>query len=303
MLLEELTKNETLNIDFHNHLQTGSEFRKRPEKFKEKIKNLFLEEGFSDLTGILNKLMDTELDILYITDTVDGNGDNQRYINWTSDEQIQDAREKGYEIEPGKYYVFFKKEGKIKVLGNSKEIESKEGHIVLAGIKRNKRIDSSKISSLEEALAEATDGELKIADHPYTLLDGKSGTLRRSKNPEQDAKKFDALEQNGNFYFPISISNILVKRKNYNKPIISNSDGHHPKDIGKTYNILDTQNLDYSSERAFRDSINYEIRQGNFDTIFSPIPMWRVFHHALMMGIYMIRDLYKKIFKKDNHNL
>ncbi|MCK4647603.1 hypothetical protein KAT24_01585 [Candidatus Pacearchaeota archaeon] len=295
MLLEELAKKKTLNIDFHNHLQTGSEFRKKPKTFKEKISNLFLEEGFSDLTGILDKVMETELDILYVT-----NYEDQRYEIWTSEEQLQKAVNAGYEIEQGNYFTFFKKADEVKALGKSQEIPTSQGHVLLSGMRRNKNISSSK--SLDETLAEAYDNELKIADHPYVIIE-KSGTLRRSKNPEQDARKFDSLEQNGNFSFfsfPFSIANYLVKKasKKYQIPLVSNSDGHHPKDIGKTYNILDSQNLDYSSERAFRDSINYEIREGNFATRFTPIPPWRVFHHALMMGVYMIRDLYRRVFKK-----
>lgn len=46
MLLEELAKKETLNMDFHNHLYTGPALRQKPKNFKEWFKNLFLEEGF-----------------------------------------------------------------------------------------------------------------------------------------------------------------------------------------------------------------------------------------------------------------
>ena len=287
-LLQQLQNKETLNIDFHNHLHTGSSFRKKPEGFKEKVINLFLEEGFSDLTGILDKVMDTELDILYVT-----NYEDQRYETWTSEEQLEIAREAGYEIEQGDYFTFFKKAEEVKALAKSQEVPTSQGHVLISAMKRYKNISSSK--SLDEILAEADDNELKTADHPYTLIE-KSGTLRRSKNPEQDARKFDNLEQNGNFSFfsfPFSIANYLVKRasKKYQIPLIANSDGHHPKDIGKTYNILDPQNLDYSFERAFRDSINYEVREGRFDTKFSPIPFYRVFHHILMVVLH-------KIFKK-----
>ena len=294
MLLEELARNKTLNVDFHNHLQTGSSFRKKPEGFKEKVINLFLEEGFSDLTRILDKVMNTELDVLYIT-----NYEDQRYETWTSEEQLQKVVNAGYEIEQGNYFTFFKKGDKVKVLGKSQEIPTSQGHVLISGMKRHKNISSSK--SLDETLSQAYDNELKIADHPYTPI-AKSGILRNSKNSEQDASKFDSLEENGNFSFfsfPFSIANYLVKResKKYQIPLVTNSDGHHPKDIGKTYNIFDSQSLDYSSERNFRDSINYLVRFGDFETKFTPIPPWRVFHHILMVGLYSIFKKFSFISK------
>jgi len=155
-------------------------------------------------------------------------------------------------------------------------------------MERYKNIPSSK--SLDETLAEADDNELKTADHPYAIVE-KSGTLRNSENPKKDISKFDTLEENGNFSFlsmPFSLANYLVKRasKKYKKPLVRNSDGHHPKDIGKTYNTFNSQNLDYSSERNFRDSINYAVRNNAFETTFKPIPFWRVFHHILMTVLY-----------------
>ena len=284
-LLQQLQEKETLNVDFHNHLQTGSDFRKTPQTFKEKFRNLFLEEGISDLTEILNKLMDVELDVIYVTNYVDS-----RYEEWTSVEQLQKAANAGYEIEQGDYFTFFKKGEKIKVLGKSQEIPTAQGHVLVSGMKRNKNISSSK--SLDETLAETEEGELRIADHPYAFVEH-SGTLRNSKDPERDAHKFDALEKNGNFSFvsmPFSPANYLVERASnkYQIPLLVNSDGHHPKDIGKTYNTFNHGYLDYSSEKAFRDSIVYNVREGNFDTTFKPIPFWRVFHHVLMVVLHKI---------------
>ena len=47
--LASFRKKENLRMDFHNHLQTGSNFRKKPKNLKERIKSLFTEEGFQDL--------------------------------------------------------------------------------------------------------------------------------------------------------------------------------------------------------------------------------------------------------------
>ena len=287
-LLQQLQEKETLNVDFHNHLQTGSDFRKTPQTFKEKFRNLFLEEGISDLTEILNKLMDVELDVIYVT-----NYEDSRYEEWTSVEQLQKAANAGYEIEQGDYFTFFKKGNKIKALGKSQEIPTAQGHVLISGMKRGKNIPSG--SSLEETLSGTEERELKTADHPYALVEH-SGTLRNSEDPERDAYMFDGLEKNGNFSpfsFPFSIANYLAKRasKKYHKPLVTNSDGHHPKDIGKTYNTFDSSYLDYSSEQSFRDSITYAVKDNNFERTFKPIPFLRVFHHALMMVLY-------KIFKK-----
>jgi len=288
MLLEEIAKKKTINVDFHNHLQTGSAFRIKPKGFREKVLNMFLEEGFSELTGILDKVMKTELDVLYVT-----NYEDQRYETWTSKEQLEIVREVGYEIEQGDYFTFFKKGDKIKVLGKSQEIPTAQGHVLISGVKRNKEIPSN--NSLEETFGETEEGELKTADHPYALVEH-SGTLRNSEDPELDAYMFDALEKNGNFScisMPFSPANYLAERasKKYQMPLVVNSDGHHPKDIGKTYNTFDSSYIDYSSEQSFRDSITYAIRDNNFERTFKPIPFWRVFHHVLMMVMY-------KIFKK-----
>lgn len=152
-------------------------------------------------------------------------------------------------------------------------------HFVLAGAKRDKIIPSSKTLSLGDALTEV-EAELTIG--------------------EKYNEKLDAVQVDGNFYLPFSLRNWNAKRagKKHKIPVLYNADGHHPKDIGKTYNTFNSESLDYSSEKAFRDSINCEARQGNFTTRFSPIPPYRIFHHALMMGIYMIKGLYKKVFKK-----
>lgn len=72
--------------------------------------------------------------------------------------------------------------------------------------------------------------------------------------------------------------------------MIADADGHHPKDIGKTYNIFNSRDLNYKSEKDFRDSINNNVKAGNFDYHYKPIPIWRVFHHALMIGMYRLKD-------------
>jgi hypothetical protein len=283
-LLGEFAQKETLNADFHNHLQTGKDFRKKPKTFGEWVKNLFLEEGFSDLTGILDRVMKTKLDILYITNS---NLDS-RYEDWTSSAQLENAARAGYQIEVGQYYVFAKKDGRVIALGKSHEVRTDRGHFLFSGIRRNKRISDGK--KLEEVLKEANDGELKIADHPYAMLKGQNGVLAYSKNPEEDARIFDALERNGNFSLPISLANIRAIRKarKYEKPLVADSDGHHPKDIGRTYNVFYSKDLICKTERLFRDSINYAVRQGNFETNYRATPVWRVFHHAFMIGMNYI---------------
>jgi hypothetical protein len=291
MLLEELASKKTVNIDFHNHCQTGGKFKENESP---------LAEGFSNLVGLLDKIRKSSLDILYVTNY---GGDDQRLENWTSPEQLHLAREAGYEVEQGDYYTFFKKDNEINGLGKSQEVPTNQGHALFAGLKRNKQISSGK--SLDETLAEATDNESKIADHPYAIVE-KSGILMYSRRRKQDAQKFDALEKNGNFSFfsmPFSLANYFARRagKKYRKPVVANSDGHHPKDIGKTYNIFKAKDLDYSSEKTLRDSINYAVKNDNFETRFTPIPFWRVFHHVLMVGIYIIKGKLSKIRERTGY--
>lgn len=235
------------------------------------------------MAGVLDRVMKTKLDVLYITNFLDS-----RYENWTSEEQIEIARKAGYEIEQGEYYIFAKKGERVIALGKSHEIRTDRGHFLFSGLKRDKKFSDRK--PLDEVLKEATDDELKIADHPYAKLKGQNGIMATSKAPEEDAKKFDAFERNGNFYFPFSLANwkAIKYSKKYDKPLIADSDGHHPRDIGKTYNIFNSGDLDYTSERAFRDLINNAVRNNNLYYRFRPIPIWRVFHHALMIGINYI---------------
>jgi hypothetical protein len=286
MLLEQLAKKEELNVDFHNHLHTGSLLRQKSKSFKEGFKNLFLEEGFSSLAGILDRVMKTELDILYITNS----NEDTRYEDWTSAEQMKIAIQAGYEIQQGQYYIFAKKGERVVALGKSHEIATTRGHFLFSGLRRNKRISDRK--PLEETLKEANDDELKIADHPYAKLKGQNGIMATSKNQEEDMKKIDALERNGNFCLPFSLANwkAIKYSEKYDKPLVADSDGHHPRDIGKTYNIFNSRDLIYTSERVFRDSINQAVRNNNFEYRFRPIPFWRVFHHAMMIGIHYIID-------------
>jgi len=288
MLLEQLAEKKELNVDFHNHLHTGSALRtnEKPKTFREKVTNLFLEEGFSSLAGILDRVRQTPLDILYITNS---NLDS-RYEDWTSAEQIKLAIQAGYQIEQGQYYVFARKgkDGRVIALGKSQEVATTRGHFLFAGLRRNKRFSDRK--SLEETLGEANDDELKIADHPYAKLKGQNGIMATSENQKEDMKKVDALERNGNFSLPFSLANwrAIKYSEKYSKPLVADSDGHHPRDIGNTYNIFKTKDLSYSSERIFRDSINYAVRNNNFEYQFMPIPFWRIFHHAMMIGIHYI---------------
>jgi hypothetical protein len=296
-LLEELAcnvqKKGNLNVDFHNHLQTGSSFRKKSKTLSEKLKNLFFDEGFDSLSDVLKKSMKTNLDVLYITNYADS-----RYEDWTSEEQIENARKQGYEMEKGDYYTLAKKGTKIIVIGKSQEVPTKQGHLLVAGLKRNKKITNEK--SLDETLSEINDNELKIADPPYVRVEH-SGILRNSKNVQEEIKKFDAIERNGNFYLPFSTSDIRTRfsAKKYNKVVVTDSDGHHPKDIGKTYNSIFSNVVNYDSELSFRDSINKAIRENKFEGHYSRIPPHRIFHHMLMIGIY---TLYQKIFGKSKIN-
>jgi hypothetical protein len=277
-LLEELVKSkETVRIDFHNHIQRGD----KPEQ---------------ELSDLFESVSDSKLDILYITDTVYLGGDNKRFLIWTSEERIEEAREKGWEVEVGPYYVFAKKDNSVVGLGHSKEIETNEGHFGAYGVKRD-RIITSNISTLEDALKQVNDGELKNMHHPATIWDRKSGILRNRKKPKEDVEKFDALEINSNFCFPFSLSNQITQRigRKYKKPLLYNTDGHDEKDRCKSYNIFDTNKIEYTSERAFRDSISYLVRNNDFSKRFRPIPLWRTLYHGFNIVFHMLKEKLAKV--------
>ena len=282
-LLAKLAQKKRLKVDFHNHVQTGSSFKKKRRK---SLISILLGEGFNNLTEVADRLIKSKTDIIYITNFLDS-----RYEDWTSQEQLELLRKAGYNVEVGDYYVFFEKDGIVKGLGKSQEVPTKQGHLLFAGLKRKKRFKHGK--SLEETVAQVKDNELKIAEHPGFKIKGQNGIMAYSKNPKEDAEKIDVFERNANlfpFSFPFSLANYRAMRysRKYKKPLIVGSDGHHPKDIGKTYNIFKSKDLDYSSQKALRDSINYAAIKGNFYTRFSPIPPWRVFHHAFMIGVYKV---------------
>jgi len=280
LLEKQVREKGTLNTDFHNHLQTGSLFRG-------KSKNIFIEEGFYNLPGILDRVAKTNLDVLYITNFAD-----DRFESWTSNEQLNLAIEAGYEIQVGNYFIFFKKEERVFAFGKSQEIPIKMGeHVLVSGLRRNKKLEER--LTFDELKRECNDNEILIADHPYAI----SGLFKKSKEKEEQIiNQVDCLERNGNFYFPFSWADWKVKRaaKRYKKSLIANADGHHPKDIGKTYNEFETDFLSYDSEISFRDSIKSAIIENRFLTHYSPIPIYRVFHHALMKAIYGIRKLLGK---------
>jgi|GEM_PF-3059171 len=264
-LLEQLAQKTELNVDFHNHGQTGSKFRQKPRGLLNKIKALFYSEGFNDLPELLDCIRNSKLDVLYLT-----NYSDSRYEEWTSQKQIEKARAKGYEIEIGDYCVFARKNSKVIVLAKSQEVPTKQGDVVIAGA-RGKSFKNNQ--NLEETLSEVSD-ELTIG--------------------EKYDSRLNAVQVDGNFYFPFSFRNLNAKiaGRKHKKPVVYNADGHHPKDIGKTYNRFNSRDLKYSDEKAFLDSIKRAVIEKKFRGRFMPIPPQRIFHHILMIILYKIRDKY-----------
>jgi hypothetical protein len=284
---EQIVKNKGIRVGFHGHLKTGSKLG------EERARGIFKERGFKDLVGILDRLYKSRVDIIHIT-----NFSDHRAEEWTSPEQLELARKAGYEVEQGEYYTFFKKDGIVKGLGKSQEVPTTQGHALFAGVKRGK--DFSEGKSLRETIKQADDGELKIADHPGVKIKGQEGVLATSKNQEEDASLFDAFERNSNFYFPFYIAYLkaLFYEVRYNKPLVSNSDDHDPKDIDNSYNIFNPKRLKYSSQREFRDSINESVRSKSFKSVFRPVPPFRIFHHAFMAWLHKSKSRIKELKSK-----
>ncbi len=282
-----------LRADFHNHvhyhLYIGGQLRQKPKGLWNRIKALLTEECSLSLTEILDKTIASGLDALYVT-----NFEDVRYEDFTSNEQIKDAEKNGYDLAVSRYFVFAMKDGKVVALGKSQEIPTHQGHLLVAGIERNKRIPLHK--SLDETL-EYVEDELVIADHPYAAKSWSAAKgILKSEDGLRYITKFDALERNGNTYFPFSLSNIRTERaaKTYNKPFVANADGHHIKDIGNAYNIFNPADLNYESEEEFRNSIKQKVIEKKFATKFSPVPLWRILHHIWMLGISILASKFKK---------
>ncbi len=272
--LSELEKKDKLNVDFHNHGQTGDRFRKPRKELWSKIKGLIFDESPKGLYDILEKIKNSRLDVMYLTSSVLPNKDNQRYQQWTSHQELEKARQRGWQLEQGQYYLFAKKQGKIVVLGHSKEIETQKGHIILSGCNSEKISSPDSTESLEKAVLESNDNELLIGE---------------KYNP-----RLDAVQVDGNFYLPFFLNNWRAKKqaRKHNVPLVYNEDGHHPKDIGDTYNIFNSEDLNYNSEIEFRNSIKQAVLGKNFNTRFDPIPPHRILHHIIMTGLNIIRDKY-----------
>jgi hypothetical protein len=243
--------------------------------------------------------MKSDLDGIYLTNF----GTETKYEDFTNEEQLEIARRAGYQIEEREYFIFFKKNGKVKFLGKSQEVPCKDErakHVLFVGLRRDKRFSSGK--TLDETLAEATDRELKGADHAFLNLPSYSGALAHCKweNLETEIAKFDYLERSGFTYFPLSLSNIktMMAGKEFGKSVAFGKDGHHPDDMGGGYNEFKSEYIDYSSQRAFRNSINDCVRDGNFEMHFKRVPARRILYHfftdALRKICHKIADSIKK---------
>jgi hypothetical protein len=294
-LLREFGDKDKVNVDYHNHIQLRSLPKKKPKTWKDKVRNFFQGKSFYGLPELLDRIRKSNLDILCVT----GFNNVYSYEAWTSPEQLQEARDMGYEVERGEYFTFFKKDGIVKALAKSHEIATTRGHVLLSLIKQDKKFSVRK--SLEETLAEANDNELKGADHSFVKLRGQNGVLATSTNLAEDAEIIDYAEVNGNFDKPFSSNTkkVLAFASEYDKPVVYNSDEHSPRGITKrkrrNYNIFDSRNLRYTSERDFRDSMIEAVRNKEFAHNYHPNPLFRVLHHGLMIGVdYILNKIKRK---------
>ncbi len=175
MLLEQLAQKPELHIEFHDHFQPGTELisEEKPKSFKEGFNRFLLGKRFSSLAGILSRVGETDIDIVYVTNS----NQDTRYENWTSPEQIELAVKAGYQIEQGEYYTFARKEGEERVigLGKSQEVATTRGHALFTGVRRGKKLPDKKTP--EETVKEATDGEGKIGDHSFLARPGFNVTI------------------------------------------------------------------------------------------------------------------------------
>lgn len=223
-----------VNVDLHNHL--GRE-GKNPG-FDETVDIAYNGLGPGGIFGVVN----------------DGPED-KRYERFISSIEGRNKYERIFGDDLRMVYVPDKK---ITIIG-VEEVETKQGHMLAAGIPAHKKIqETKKVLSLEDSLKKSQDfGTIKIPVHPF----GKDGIGPYLIDHKELLEFFDALEMY-NASAALWIPGILPRKANkkakefYYDQIIhyydidmgicAFTDGHSPEIIGRSYTSLETLEKSFS---------------------------------------------------------
>ncbi|MFA5173836.1 MAG: hypothetical protein WC438_01505 [Candidatus Pacearchaeota archaeon] len=178
------------------------------------------------------------------------------WINFADNRYETLVSKKGYERQDLGNAVYVPEKNILVLRGQ--EIGTKQGHLLVLGLKENLKDQRT----LEDTLKEAKDNNgIIIADHPF-YFEGLGKYL--IKNPDL-IEDFDAIEiHNGcaNFY-PFNANKKARIFYNHQTPFddlgsVSFSDGHSLNEIGSSYTCL--ENIDFSDSPKLLDSLKTAIK-------------------------------------------
>lgn len=186
--------------------------------------------------------------------------------------------------------ILFVPEKQIYIIG-CEEVQPKQGHIVIAGMPSNQKIQKTdKILELEDVLKFADDFKgIKIAVHPFGR-DGLTGYLMGNSNL---LNQFDGWEVY-NATAELAIPGILPFNANkgsnefYNLYLENNyligvcafTDGHSVGVIGRSYTNLDLKDV---SIKSLKDAIKTNSFYNNYNNLHREPAKWDAFKHAVNM--------------------
>jgi len=155
----------------------------------------------------------------------------------------------------------------------AQEVPTKQGHLLVAGLRRNVQLKVDR--TLEDSIAEATDqGGIIIADHPFHLQ-GIGNYLTRHLELLGELDAIEIHNGEASFGFPVGPFpwNANGKARKFYEEIakdfpdigaLSTSDGHSMYELGRSWTEVD---VPYSSDNTnFVDNLRDAIRRTNLST-------------------------------------
>lgn len=261
-----------VKADLHNHLRTSSNVKEGD--FNRAIDVAQKRLGFNGTFGLINFA-------------------DARYENF--------ANSKGYERQNIGNAVYIPEKNILVVKGQ--EVRTKEGHLLVLGLKQNTHLKSGTDIALEDAIKEAKDNNgILIADHPF-YREGIGRNLQ--ENPEL-LKKIDGMEIfNGEAVFIPGLTPRKankkamdffeeLERQGKNIGGIASSDGHSLYELGKNYTLIPQLNI--SNSEALIESLRQGIKEAPSNGIKTHTSRIGAYDHILDLAFYAaLKKLHIKV--------
>jgi hypothetical protein len=256
-----------VNADLHNHLKTGSDMSRLPFNYVLDVANERL--GDKGILGLINF-------------------NDARY------EQFSGLP--GYERVDFGNALYFPEPNIFVVKGQ--EVQTKEGHLLVMGIQKNKHLRSGEIT-IEDAIKEADDNNgIKILDHPFF----KEGAGEHCMQHPEILDSIDALEvHNGEaaLYIP-GVTPMAANKKtrkfydsvsgeHSNLGAIQSSDGHSIAEIGTSYSTLNFPFEDINTSEDVTKHLRKAVREHRYEGKVSD-SMFRGLLHIAALAYYVMKD-------------